>query len=98
MVDVAGYRAMHNTCGGPDYYGFELPAGKLLRVQVSFTHANGDVDVRLRDQAGEQVASSAGTEDGEEFEYTSETGGFHVLEVYGFRGVYNEYQLQMTAQ
>ena len=97
-IDVTGYRGMHDTCGGPDYFGFELPAGKMLRVEVSFTHENGDIDVKLNDATGMQVASSAGTEDTENIEYMSETGGFHVLEVYGFRGVYNEYQLQLVAQ
>ncbi len=97
-IDVTGYRGSHDTCGGPDFYGFDLPVGKTLRVEVSFTHANGDIDVKLTDSAAMQVASSAGTEDVETFEYTSETGGFHVLEVYGFQGVYNEYQLQLIAQ
>lgn len=98
MVDVAGYRGSHNTCGGPDFYGFNMAPNQLLRVEVSFAHAEGDIDIKLIDPMGMTATSSAGTMDLETLEYTSPAGGFYVLEVYGFRGVFNQYQLQMTAQ
>ena len=97
-VDAGGYRGNHNTCGGSDFFGINLNAGQVLRVEVSFVHENGDIDMKLLDSAGMQLTSSAGTADIEEFEYTAEVSGLHILEVYGFRGVFNEYRLQLNAQ
>jgi hypothetical protein len=87
-----------NTCGGPDFFSVEVAAGRTLNVTVSFTHMSGDIDVRVFNQAMEQVATSAGTSDMEEISYLSEMDGVYFIEVYGFRDVYNEYTISVSVQ
>ena len=88
--------AQLNLCGGPDFYEVVLAAGGTVSVQVNFLHEAGDVDVRLYGPDGmETVESAVSTDDNETLEYLSEAGGKHVLEVYGFRDVFNTYTMSV---
>jgi hypothetical protein len=64
-----------------------------------FSHATGDVDMKLYDSQMMQVDASAGTGDVEAFEYFVEgTGGTFFLEVYGYNGVYNDYTMSVVVR
>ena len=88
-----------NTCGGPDFFAVSAGTGQTVVAEVMFTHATGDVDIRLFDQGMSQVASSAGTGDSETIEYlVSEEGGTFFLEVYGYNGGYNDYTMSVVVR
>ncbi len=102
MEAVSVDRAMGaqlNTCGGDDFYAVEVSAGKTLTVNITFTHANGDVDARLYDRDGTTpLDSSVGTTDNEQLTYMAAEAGVYFISVYGFSGSNNTYSLSVTQQ
>jgi len=85
-------------CGGDDdYYGFSLNVGDTVSAQITFTAANGDLDLQLLDPSG-QVVDSSTTASGnsEAVDHVAVVAGRFVLRVYGYRGAANGYQLQLT--
>ena len=62
-----------------------LTAGQQASLQALFSHAEGDVDLRLFDPAGTQVATSLSTTDDENINYTATQSGTHVLQVELYR-------------
>ena len=87
-----------NLCGGPDFYEVMLAPGGTVVAQVNFLHADGDIDVRLFGPDGMTAESAVSTDDNETLEYLSEMGGKHVLEVYGFQGIYNTYTMSVEVR
>ncbi len=80
-----------------DYYALSLTSGQAITVLSSFSNAEGDIDLRLFDPGGTQVASALTVTDDETFTYTPAVTGTHVLQVnlYGDAGSVpgNSYQL-----
>ena len=71
-----------NVCpGDDDYYAFLLDAGDTIRIEVTFSDAEGDIDLRLLDEDGTQVAGSSSTNDNEEIEYTATADAFYTLRI-----------------
>jgi hypothetical protein len=62
-------------------------------VDVLFTHANGDLDVRLLDSAGATLATSAGTSNNERLSLQGLAAGSYFVEVFGYSGARNSYRL-----
>ncbi len=91
--------AQLNTCGLGDYYAVEASAGKTLTVNLTFTHANGDVDVRLYDRDGTtQLASSVSATDNEELSQMITEAGTYFVYVFGYGGANNTYTMTVTQQ
>ena len=67
--------------GDEDYYAYTFAAGDDVTVNVSFSDAEGDVDVELLGPSGASVAGSASSTDNESFAYTVATAGTHTLRV-----------------
>jgi hypothetical protein len=80
--------------GADDWFKVSVPAGRSLRATVSFRHASGDIDVRLFDAAGSQVAASEGTGDTETV--SAAAAGEYTLRVYGYNGAANAYRLEIA--
>ena len=90
--------AMLNTCGGPDFFEVNVPAGATLVVDVLFSHEQGDIDVRVFDGMGGQAANGVSTTDNENVEFLAQMGGKYTVEVFGFRDVYNTYSLSVSTR
>ena len=78
-----GHQANLTLCtGDDDYYSVSLLPGDQLTARLSFTAADGDVDLRLLDAAGTSVASSLGTGSTESLTYTAMTAATYAVRAY----------------
>jgi hypothetical protein len=82
-----------------DYFRFTTVATGTSghHVDVLFTHAAGDVDARLLDASGNQLASSTGTSDRERLSLQGRPAGTYFLKVYGHARASNSYRLAFEA-
>ena len=70
------------VCGeNLDLYRLEVEAGELLNIRADFIHAEGDIDLQLRDSAQSVVARAQSTTDNELIRYQAEASGTLFLEV-----------------
>ena len=89
-----------------DWFLLTAAGGQVVQIDVTFTHADGDIDVMLFRVGNDQpVARSASTTDNERIIYTTAESGGLLLSVYGYSGggagpVANSYtlQIQMRAE
>lgn len=94
-----GSYSMLNLCNSPDFYSITANAGQTIIARSSFSHAQGDLDMRLTDPVREMTVSSAlGTMDGETIEYEVETAGTYILKVYTVGNKYQDYDLDIQVQ
>lgn len=78
----------------PDFYGFDVRAGEILRAGIYFSHRDGDLDLRLYASGGQLVAESRSYRDVELVELEVPGDDVYVLEVFGVtRSVMNGYEL-----
>jgi hypothetical protein len=76
-----------------DYYRFTLAALSRVTFTANFTHANGDVDMDLRNNANAIIGSSTGVGNSESITQDL-AAGTYTLRVYGFNaGSCNRYSL-----
>lgn len=89
-----------SCAGDEDFYALALSAQDQLTVNVTFTDAEGDIDVQLLDPSGSNVAGGASTTDNETFNYTVTTAGTYALRVWLYADAGstpgNTYGLQYT--
>lgn len=96
-VTAAGHYADLRICNGKsDYFKVSVPAGHSVVVSASFTHASGDLDLRVTDAGGVQVAQSEGT--GSTETVTLNTAGDFYVRVFGFGTAQNAYALDVVLQ
>jgi len=83
-----------------DYYRFSLAGAAKAgaNLSISFSNAQGDLDLRLIDSKGMVLRSSTGTGDQEAIDISGLTAGKYFIDVYGYNGAYNpSYQLSLNA-
>jgi Cys-rich repeat protein len=80
-----------------DFFRFTLPFRSTVTVRARFTHASGDLDLRLVDSGGATLASSAGVTNDEIIVRTLEAGTYGA-EIFGFLGAVNTYTIEATLQ
>jgi hypothetical protein len=71
--------------GDDDFYAVTLTPGDQLGVTLTFTHAEGDVDLRLLSSTGANLASSVTTQDRESLTYTAFTPETVAVRAYLYR-------------
>lgn len=95
-----------------DIYAVVLTAGQRLSATVTYTHStDGDIDMRAFGpdnsnspaDSDSQVdllscTSCTGTTGTETFSFTATVSGTHFIEVFGFEGSENSYQIATTVQ
>ena len=88
-----------------DWYKTYMYAAETLVMDATFTHADGDLDMKLYDAsvtpetlAQHELASSASASDNEHIEYSIQSEGEYYIRVYGYNGAENSYSLEMTIQ
>jgi hypothetical protein len=65
-----------------DYFTLALAAGDEITASVTFSTAEGDIDLRLLDAAGTSQASSTGVTGTESFTFTANAAATYALRVY----------------
>lgn len=89
-----------HTPGDDDWFSFELSeeAGWIHHAAVLFSHDEGDLDLALYDADGNELDSSASTDDFEMVWFDGLPAGSYRLEVYGFEEATNpDYTLLIEA-
>ncbi len=79
-----------------DYYYTYLLTGEELKVDVYFTHSQGDLDLMIYDSDGDTVAYSLSMTDNESASVTAPASGTYYLHIYGYAGAQNSYTLSVT--
>lgn len=86
-------------CAGDlDFWSFQAQAGSQITVDVLFSHAAGDLDVRLLGPDGMVVGQSQDSDDNEQVRLVAPAAGTYVLEVLGYMGAENSYRLSLDVQ
>ncbi len=97
-VGIGNHANLH-ACTDDDFYAFSFSQGDDVSVAVSFSDAEGDIDIELLNPSGTVVASGTTNTDDENISYTVATAGTHRLRVflYGDAGsvVGNPYTLNV---
>jgi len=84
-------------CAGEEDWYWIRPAAGTLRVSIYFSNADGDLDLKLLDDQGQVVSSSAGTGDSETVEVSVSEEADYFISVYGYSGAENSYSMTITA-
>jgi len=85
-----------SACSGEEDWYWMRPGTGTLHASIYFTHADGDLDMKLYDSQGEQLTVSQGTGDSETVELeVAEEADYFIL-VYGYNGAENSYDLNLT--
>lgn len=87
----ATFQEAIDKAGDKDYFKVKLAAGESASVQVNFSHAKGDLDLKVYDSSGKVVVKSEGTTNTERVEFSG-AGTFYVL-VLGYRDATGNYEL-----
>jgi hypothetical protein len=92
------YEAGLQICADDDdWYEFVVDPWDTLTATTTFSHANGDLDLKLYDAYG--IADQSGSvTDSETVWYTNPEGGSMWVQVYGYNGDENEYTLDVTVE
>ncbi|NIQ05724.1 MAG: hypothetical protein GWO20_08360, partial [Candidatus Korarchaeota archaeon] len=70
-----------------DWYEIYVNAGsEQLLVNLTFTHANGDIDIQVYNSGGDLVTGSASTTNNEYINYILSTNGTYYLRIYYWAG------------
>ncbi len=87
----ATYHEAIDKNGDKDYFKVKLSAGESASVQVNFSHAKGDLDLKVYNSSGKVIAKSEGTTNTERVEFSG-AGTFYVL-VLGYKDATGSYEL-----
>jgi Lysyl oxidase/Bacterial pre-peptidase C-terminal domain len=88
-----------HASGNDDYYKLMAPATGPLFIDLSFTHALGNLDVQVLDAAQNVVASSQSISNQEHLEIAATAGQAYVIHVFGVAGATNaQYDLAISTQ
>ena len=78
-LEAGSHTGLTSCEGDADFYAIDLDVGDEITVALTFTHADGDVDVYLGDAEGTVLASSTSEDDDESFTYTAEEAGQYIV-------------------
>ena len=86
-IEPGDYKRL--LCDEEDWYVLTVPAGHRLEVSLQFSHAQGDLELELRDGRGRALGWSRGQRDEESLTFApgAETAVF--LHVYNARNMYD---------
>lgn len=84
-IGAGEFPALMACANDGDYYAIDLNTGDEIVVDLAFTHADGNIDLRLHNPAGVAVAASMSLDDNEHIAYTALLAGTFTLEVFYFK-------------
>ena len=82
--------SIHNTTDD-DYFRFTADASGNANITLLFSDAAGDIDARVFNSNGDQLASGTSSTDNETLNFSVVAGQDYVLYVYGWNGAINTY-------
>lgn len=91
-----GYQFKIDSASDLDYFKFTLASSGEVTLAINFTHATGDLDMKLYDGSFKQIKVSQSVSNEEKFKEDLAAGTYYV-QVYGYRGAQNEYSLSLDA-
>jgi hypothetical protein len=80
----------------PDVFSIPASVGQRIDVRVDFAHRFGNLDLRLLDPTGAQVAIAQSTTDDEAISHVALKAGSYRIQVDGIAGAANTYALTAT--
>ncbi|MBC28716.1 MAG: hypothetical protein CMB26_03365, partial [Euryarchaeota archaeon] len=86
-----------HTSSDYDFFAVGMVSGVTYWYNISFTHANGDLDMDLLDSSGTQLGYSAGTSNVEAIQYTPTSNITGYLDVFGWSTATNTYALTIES-
>ena len=92
------YSGLTITERDSDWYATDVCAGGTLSVNLLFSDAVGDIDMRLYNAQQSSLISSTSGSDDEALSYTSTSGERLYWRVYGFSGAENSYEMSVTIE
>jgi len=100
ILPAGTYEGLQTCPGDKDFFGVEVPEGFTLTAQLRFSHADGDLDLFLRDRNERPVATSGSSTDNEEVVFTNpgSLGSGFTLEVRPVNGAVAPYSLVLTLE
>ena len=96
MLPIYCYGLSFDTSSDEDFFEIQTITGVTYYVNLSFSHANGDIDMEWTDSSGFSITGSYGISNTEQMQYTATTNGFTYVRVYtlGFSG--SNYDIEIT--
>ena len=82
--------------GDEDYFSFSVPDGFDVQVDITFTHANGNLSLYLNDPSYTLIDSSVSSTDNEQVSATGLSAGTYFTVVTGVSNAENAYTLTLT--
>jgi hypothetical protein len=96
LIGSGSFSELTVTPADWDWYSADVCAGGTLTLNLTFSDAEGDVDLKLFNDSGLQLRSSASSTDNEQLSYTSTPGERLYWRVYGFSGAQNSYDMSVN--
>ncbi|MGB1766490.1 MAG: hypothetical protein ACPHJE_03820, partial [Poseidonia sp.] len=79
-----------------DYFEIDMVSGTTYYANITFVHANGDIDVGWDTASGSWLTSSGGIGNVESMQVTATANQTTYLDVYGYSGATNTYDIEIT--
>lgn len=96
-----GVRGDRSLCpeDDTDTYTVSVGPNSQFTVTLNFTHASGDIDMRVLDPRGALAGASGSARDMEQVTVNSAAGGDYEVEVFGFQGAANpDYSITLVVE
>lgn len=79
-----------------DYFEVQMIAGVTYYANISFIDANGDIDTGWESSTGSYLSGSGGTGNLESMQVTALSNQTTYIDVYGYSGAINTYDIEIT--
>jgi len=94
---TSGEQVSGQICGNEsDRFAFPVEMGETIDISLLHTHADGNLQLILRDEEGNTRAFLVSQTDNEEANFVSSRSGNFVASVFGNNGAENSYDLTIT--
>lgn len=85
---------IHNSTDR-DFYRFKAGVSGPVRIAANFTHADGNLDMRVYNSSLQTVFTGNSADDDEIFDFNATVNETYYVEVYGVLGAKNDYTLDV---
>jgi hypothetical protein len=95
LISPGQFNRLQICPSDPDWYKINVDGGSTIQVDITFVHANGDLDLKLLDASGNVLGQGTSTNDNESATATVNTTGTYYIHVYGYGGAENTYSMDV---
>ncbi|MBC88418.1 MAG: hypothetical protein CMB12_03970 [Euryarchaeota archaeon] len=88
---------IHNSTD-EDWFCFWVNQSAQFWFNITFVHANGDIDMTLYDGSGNTITSSTGVSNSESVSDVVTSSGFYCVRVYGYSSAVNYYNATLEVE